>query len=891
MNWTGGALSRSRNAKSKVSLSVKQRNHFAKARVKLQNAQRPSPPAIQYFDFGEWKPESGGVHNDRHSNPVKQAIPSQRTLEQFENVQGVVKKLKSLRPRHQENKRKRSVIDDTEGHVLPSGIPIPPLSPTIISSRPPSRSSPILAKPTAKRTSKRLRTADPSASEELFPLAALDNVEAKRLKLLEMSDWVGIERQRRMSKPVKMSFTDAKDRELIGRRRPLNSEKRGTVQPPRPMKIPLMTSYSEKRRGVHRGLADEYGSSDRVSIRIGSTGTTKGPDPDEILDRYQSPGLAHYDNAGEILKSQQQRRGVAHLSAISGESPEPFQSLFSPEEVKSPESFQNLFSQEEVEQSGIAQLVEAATIVEDENLPIAEDGLHLPESYHFPEPEPGFRLVFKQTPQPRGQNSGLSVGSSPIVRDFAFNGGQTPGAVIEQPARLEDRNVLKKQISELGPVEDGNPNTSPLSVATSRYIQELELQSFGSGGRKGFAKNTTNEAAIASVRPSVHGYKADRMRETSGDREIGISVKPNEVQAKENVQPAEDEDEIWRKFFNLDSSHDFQTIPDQHTSTHVPQAPTIIASLHDKQVLSSPKPTTQKAPPPSPDEDELIWRNFIFSDSDAIDHEWVIEEEEKEASSASPHDTQTSNSARPPPSMVAEVATSPLKQNPHLLDESLLDDSVVALEDDTSRYANVSTSTKSSPSIQTEFISRQPQQNQPYPPHAPTQPSPIPTTSPSTHDNQSTTSTNLPLPSKPNHPLPSNPSSLQAEASSSSNPTTNYSIQYLSPPINNPSSDELAWTPSRLPGPPQKIVFRKPARYVGERADPEPVHLGWKTSVEEKKRKGKGKGKGKTGLAEAVERAKGRWERRGGGGRDDGGDQGYGDEEVGEMEEDDIVDD
>lgn len=902
MNWTGGALSRSRNAKSKVSLSVKQRNHFAKARVKLQNAQRPSPPAIQYFDFGEWKPENG-IHNDRRSNPVEQVLPSQRTLEHFENVQGVVKKLKSLRPRHQEKKRKRSVIDDTEGHVLPSGIPIPPLSPTITSSRPPSRSSPVQAKPTAKPRSKRLRSGTPSDSDELFPLAGLDSVEAKRLKLLEMSDWVGIERQRRMSKPVKMSFIDANDRDLIGRRRPLNgsaNQKPRTVQRPRPMKIPQMTSYCDEPRVLRTGrFEDEYWSAGSLSIRIGPTGTIEEPKSEEVLLCEQPTRLAHYNNLTPT--SQQQRRKFAHLSAISGESPEPFRSLLSPEEVESSEPFHSLFSPEEVGQSGIGKLVEAATITNDDNLSMAEDGLHLPEDYHFPEPESGFRLLFKQTPQPHGQELGGCVSSSPIVRDFAFDGGQTSGAVMEQPANLEDRNVLRKQISEFDPGEKGHPSTSPLSIATSRYIQELENQSFGSGGLNGFAANITNKAATASTQPSVHGNKAYRMQETIGDRELERSVKPGEVRAQGNVRPAENEDEIWRNFVNLDSNNDIRTIPEQPTSTHVRQAPTTMASLHNKQGFSQgpPKPIIQEAPLSSPDDDELIWRNFIFSDSDSIDHEWVIEEEEeeKEANPKSPRGTHISNyNAGAPPSMVAEVATSPLKQNPHLLDESLLDDSTVALEDNTSRYANVSTSTTWSPDITTEALSRKPQQDPPYPSHPPTQSSPIPiTTSPTTHPNQSPTSTNLPLPTKPNRPLPSNPSSLQAQASSSSNPTP-YSITYLSPTnATNPSSDELAWTPSRLPGPPtQRIVFRKPARYLGERAS-EPVLLGRKekkkVSVSDEEKNRKRKWKGKTGLAEAVERAKGRWGRGKGGGKDDERELGCGDEEGEGMERDDIVDD
>lgn len=892
MNWTGGALSRSRNAKSKVSLSVKQKNHFAKARLKLQNPQRPSPPAIQFFELGEWKPESGG-HNDRRSNPVKQKVSGQRTLEQFENVQGVVRKLKSLRPRNQGKERKRSVINDTEGHVLPSGIPIPPVSPTSISSRLPSSSSPIQAEPTPKRNSKRLRTATPSTSDELDPLTAPDSVEAKRRKLLQESDWVGIERQRRLSRPVKMTFTAAKDRDLIGRRRRLTHsaiENRGKGQHPRPMKIPLMASHSEKPRGLHRRLPDEYWGADSLSIRIGPKATTEGPISDEILDCYQSSELSqrssnsvkplHYDNAGVVSRPQHQRRGIATSSVFREESSKPFRSHFSPEKV---------------EQSGIAQFIEAATIPNDDNLSVAESELQLPENYHFPEPKPGFRLVFEQTPRPRGQTSEINVCSSLIVRDFAFDKGKFSGAVIEQPASLENRDVLEEQIPKIGPVEDENPSTSPLSFATSRYMQELESQSFGSGGRRVSVENMTNKAATANARPAVPGNKAEELRETTSDREPRTSGKLDEVQDKGQVQPAEDGDEIWQNSINVDFNDGFRTMPEQPTRTYISHATTARASVHEKRIPDEapPKPIAQKSPMSSPDDDELLWRNFIFSDSDPNDHEWVIQEVSSPVES--PPDTRIStyNPARTQPSMVAEVATSPLKQHPHLMDETMLDDSFVALDDDdASRYATASTSSTGSPGILTGNLSSMPQQDLSYPSDSPFQSSRLQvTSSPAPHDSQNHSSSNLPLPNNRNPRLP-NPSSQIAKATSSVPPHT---LPYLSPTgaTYNPSSDELAWTPSRLPGPPtskEKVVFKKPSRYVGERANdsPEPVHLGRNVSVSKKRRK-------KPTLAEAVERAKGRLGGKGRGrGRDYRRDERYGSEVVDEMEgtdQDDIVDD
>ncbi|CAF9918199.1 hypothetical protein IMSHALPRED_004235 [Imshaugia aleurites] len=911
MNWTGGALSRSRNASGEVSLSAKQKNHFAKARVKLGQGQRPSLPEIQFFDFGEWKPESG-AQDDQRTDRVRQTGSSQRTLDQFENVQGVVKKLKSLRPRNEGDKRKRSPINDTEGYVLPSGIPVPPISPIAISSRSRSSLSPIEAESTTKRKIKRLRTTASSTSDELYPLAALDGVEAKRRKLLEQSDWVGIERQKRNSKPVKIDFTDARDRDLIGRRRPLNGsavQNRWNVQGSRCLNRLPMASSSEKS---HRNLAEEYWSADRLSIRIGETAVNVGPLSDDLLlERDHTPGPMKcsslsiqpfgYRNAKSIPNTQHRRHEATHPSDFREESPGPFRSLF---------------SHEEVEESGLAQLVKAANVADDENSSLAEDELKSLEDYHYPEPRPGFRLVFEKTPQPRGQASEPSESISPIVRDFAFPEGQLPGATIEPPARLEDPNVLREQISKYPGIEDALSGTSPLSVASSRYIQELEKQSkdvasvalasakssafpkplstpnfpwsatrpgpsprstedtFVSGGQRRFAENKAKTDATARAQSAVNENEAEEKRGTITDQEAKNLLQADEVQGKDTIQPTEDEDEIWRNFVNIDESNDFQSIQEQPTGTPIPHTTTENPSMLKTQIANpaSPESEPQKIPQPPPDDDELVWQRFIFSDSDPNDHEWIIEEP-KRPDSPPANSTSAYNPARTQPSMVAEVATSPIKQNPHLLDEML--DASTPILDDASCYANASTS---SPSIVSD--------------------------SPDRYSNQATTAFPAPcnshpypraLPLPPRNPQLPNPSS----SSASSFPLPTRSIPPPSPTGTthkfSSESDELSWTPSRLPGPPtkekekEKVVFKKPSRYVGERASddaPEPLHLG--RNVDRRGMKEKTK---KRSLGEAVQRAKdkmaGKVRERGSGRRDEG----YGDEETGDTDRDDIVDD
>lgn len=850
MNWTGGALSRSRNANAKVSLSVKQKNHFAKARVKLHNGQSSSPPKIQYFDFGEWRREN----DDRRSKPEKQRVSSQRTLDQFQNVQGVVRKLKSLRPKNEGKKRKRSPINDTEGYVLPSGIAVPPISPTIVSSRRTASPTSDQAEPTVKRTS------SPSIGDELDSLAFLDSVEDKRRKLLQENDWVGVERQRRISMPVKMKFTDAKDRDLIGRRRPLNSsavQNAENVQSSRPVELPPIAFFSKKSRGLVRCHADEYWSTNNgLSTRVASQDMQQGLLSDKILDPCQSSRIVQRSSRVVNSFSSENARFTPNPRHRRREANTPF--IFSDE---SSEPFCNLVSPEKVKQSGIAQLEEAANIAEDE--------LQLPEDYHFPEHKPEFRLIFEQTPQPYDHIPAIQDRRSPIVRDFAFVKGQRPGAAIEYPADSEDRNMLEEMMFEYAPVEGAKSSTSPLSIATSRYMQELENQSFGSDGRRLFAQNMANPAANARTQSAANLEKAEEKRGMAGDRERHISVLPDEGPSEEPIQPTENEDRIWLNFINPDELDNLHQSQEQPLMTHKPRT-TAKVSVDEKNIRRQAlqKPGLDTAPPPPPD-DELLWRKFIFSDSDPDDHEWVIEEASRSELPADNH-VSAYNPTHTQPSMVAEAATSPIKQNPHLLDE-MLDDATSDLDDDTSRYVNVSTSSAWSPGTARSASSTS--QRRLSPSNLPPSRSSVPvTTLTAAYDSQGRSS-DPPLPESSTRV--SNPSSLIAEASSSSIPI--HSVYYASPTnaTHSSSSDELSWTPSRLhgfPTPKEKVVFKKPSRYVGEKASdpPAPVHLGRKRGTMSKDKK---KQKGMS-LAEAVERAKGKADGKGRKMGRDGGDGG-----------------
>lgn len=870
MNWTGGALSRSRNANVKASLLVKQKNHFAKARVKLQHGQRVSPPEVQYFDFGEWKPERG-VRDDRQSDRVNRNASSQRTLDQFHNVQGVVRKLKSLRPRQEErSKRKRSLIDDTEGYVLPSGIPIPPISPTVIGPRSHSGSSPVQAEPTEQDVMNPLQASISSTSDRLYPLAALDSVETKRRRLLQQSDWVGIERQKCLSKPIKMKFTDAKDRDLIGRRRPFNGsavQNRWNVKYSRPTKIPLMTACDE---------GDESWKPDGMSIRIGSTASSKGPIVDEMLDCYHAPEVnrsAHrlryseYTNLGHEPQSQYRPREATTPSGLRKMSSEPFRSLFSPEEI---------------EQSCVTQLVEASTIPEIDNLSFTEDHLQLPEDYKVLDPKPRFRLVFDQTPELHGQTSKFDHGNGPNVGDLSSTERNCQGNAVEQTAHNQEHDVPKDPLSGLGPTQNARPSTSPLSIATSRYMRELEDQNLGTDGPEVFSRSVADRPAHTKAQPALNTKAAEDERYTNLNEGSEGSEQHEEVQGKENVHPTEDEDEIWRCFISLDDVHGPQA--SEPTATHI--APrTANAPLQDQQIPAQPSiRSNPQIPPPHAPDDEQIWRDFIFSSPNANsnnnnnNNEWTLEEASpKPPSPKISHTSTTYDPTRPQPSMVAEAATSPVKQNRHLLllDE-MLDDSPPFL-DAASHYAHAATSPPGSHRSTGDVSNMHPQQS----------------FHPSSSSSSSSSILTATIPTTTHNKGPNREETTNTPSSSL--------LQAHTSPLS--SSNELSRTPPPPPPPKrerertEKVTFRKPTRYTGAEnassSSSEPVHclrLGRRIGRSSAARrgqgkgtaKGKGKGKGKgRSLAEAVERAK---KRQVGGRR-------HRKEGKSEEDEDEIVDD
>lgn len=297
---------------------------------------------------------------------------------------------------------------------------------------------------------------------------------------------------------------------------------------------------------------------------------------------------------------------------------------------------------------------------------------------------------------------------------------------------------------------------------------------------------------------------------------------------------------MWRHFTMLDNMEETSSTQVRHVP-HETSKYTATASAFN-HAASSAQPQ-KEAPKADEDEEEQIWRNFIFSDDDH-NNDWTIEKP--------PIPTQTQppyNPTRTQPSIIAEAATSPIKQNPQMdMSEASSDESMFS-PNKSSRHAGASFFPSTVRDLATSSDIAEPtpdiedstklQEKVTFPPNpsdidsmlveaSPTKKTtPISSSpKPPTHkDNLSAliaqaTSLLQQLP-----PRELNPPSLVAEASSSS-------MQASYNPVN-VSSDELQWSPVRAPTIASrivkpKVVFTPPRRYVGERAAEllEPVTVG-----------------------------------------------------------------
>lgn len=172
MNWTGGSLTSSRNGK--VSVIATQKKHFAKARKKIYQGLQTTVD----LDFSIFEPNAW----------ISKEISTQRaSLDDWQMA------------------RDGGGTQNLSDNVLNGGTVTPSKSECSDDHGCDDESTALLSSAT--------RNQDPD--EKKTPSLAQDEFEAKKKELLAMRDWCGLESTR----PVKMTFEDPADRDMIGRRR------------------------------------------------------------------------------------------------------------------------------------------------------------------------------------------------------------------------------------------------------------------------------------------------------------------------------------------------------------------------------------------------------------------------------------------------------------------------------------------------------------------------------------------------------------------------------------------------------------------------------------------------------------------------------------------------
>lgn len=245
MNWTGGALPRSRNGNAKTALTATQKKHFAKVRGKLLNGSRSSPD-LDFSIFDHAGGQEGVPPKNSHSSLVgrRSKNGSQTQLENYRNTALVARRLSSIKPRP---------VPSKAGSFAPAGYrhhhahDISSQSMPLAASRLAVSSDQLVVRPEKERTR------EPQVSTKKTITG--DSFESRRQDLLRRQDWVGLAN----SKPAKIDFTDPRDRHLIGKRRQLEDKDQHSHQPKR-LKRHVMQHYGE-----------ETSSIGDISVKIGHT--------------------------------------------------------------------------------------------------------------------------------------------------------------------------------------------------------------------------------------------------------------------------------------------------------------------------------------------------------------------------------------------------------------------------------------------------------------------------------------------------------------------------------------------------------------------------------------------------------------------------------------------
>ena len=284
MNWTGGRLQRhSRNSTNAV--VAKQKQHFAKARTKLQTHESPQ-------NIIQFRP---------NFLPLEEPALATRLmpLEQYRQ-----RRIGHIRERHTAlNKSEDTAALD---HRFPSTkdprpYPYKRTSPSSISHRCDRRhktqSGRIFTQSHHREVTvwseyEKRQAEDPSTEEDLL--------EAKRKQLLRQHDWLGLH----VSRPVQMDFSTRDSREMIGKRRKIcHDSQNRTTQWKNVSNLPsaINNVFSKDERFMYSMSVQEPES---IEVRIGTAALRSQATPDREPIGQSDYSPQHQSSESMLLKAQ-----------------------------------------------------------------------------------------------------------------------------------------------------------------------------------------------------------------------------------------------------------------------------------------------------------------------------------------------------------------------------------------------------------------------------------------------------------------------------------------------------------------------------------------------------------------------------------------------------------
>ena len=779
MNWTGGGLSRTRHQKG--SLSAKQKNYFAKAR----NARSPRS-VTQSFTLGGWQPTIKVQRTPRsHDRPVGPS-PSQRTLDEYENVQPLVQKLDSLKPRYTPSKRKRS---PSQPFANPTICQEGKAQEPIIIGSSQSASSTSSPKSQAPRSPPRCRS--PAV------LTESDSIEARRLQLLGMKDWVGLLQPAR--EPVRMKFADPADRDMIGRRRKI-----AEVENHRSVRRRLLSGAAPPlmKQSIEAPAAQNpfYGIDD-ISVRIGSA-----------VDRS-----ARY-TAEKSLGGSKERSSIFSDELLDTGAPELGQVPSSPVLAFQNSQSASLRSSD----YGPGRFITPSTFVSSSSHQASPYFQRFVERPQSPS-SPAIRL---ESMESHGRASGseweLLTEKSPPKRRLVLDNAPFRGASTPENDRasypspyfpLQGSNIsasfprfsvspehLASRQTDIMPTHHDRRNDASNILSPHRVVSRSSMQSELIGRKpkntefdeRGFWEENKSEVQIE---PELLG---DLVASPNSD---GFDDAPERRAQSQNRTLLAERSVPGGSRITIPPVQEHTTTPRDEAQSQNEEKVAVEEKSNPFQL--PPKPTDQDLSKALEDE-EAIWRKFVFGDEDSNP------EELEDVQSQNPYPVCTQ------PSLIAEVSTSPLKRNPHLINETFDDSSLYLSEAFPSDSQIQLSQTQEDRNLNDSSLNGEAATSSPQLMN----PSLIPNASSSLSSDEPHRSPDR-VPRITDPRTDQQPTDTTTTSNNPSPPTTNHTIQHTSPPPPPPP-------PTTKPKSTEKIIYKKPPRYIGEKSsDPaEPTRLG-----------------------------------------------------------------